>query len=366
MKQTPFTALHRTLGAKMAEFAGYEMPIEYAGITAEHLCVCRNAGVFDVSHMGEFSLKGNKALDLLQYLTSNDASTLPAGKAQYTCLMNERGGIVDDFLIYCVVPRQDYFLVVNASNIDKDFAHFAHYAPRFGVSAGKDLVNISEQIAQIAVQGPKAMEVLQTIANEPVMDMPNYTFKEISMAGIPKVLLATTGYTGAGGAELYVDNQYAQTLWNAVMQAGTAFDIAPIGLGARDTLRLEMGYSLYGHELSDDTTPLEANLGWVTKFTKPFLGADILQQQKAQGVQRKLLAFKLLDRGVPRQGYEICTADGTKIGTVTSGTMSPLSKEGIGMGYVATQYAAIGTHIFIKVREKLLAAEVVKLPFRKI
>ncbi|GHT15274.1 aminomethyltransferase [Bacteroidia bacterium] len=366
MQQTPFTEIHRALGAKMAEFAGYEMPIEYAGITAEHLCVCRNVGVFDVSHMGEFRLTGKQSLPLLQHLASNDVSQVPAGKAQYTCLMNEHGGVVDDFLIYCVKPEQDYFLVVNASNIDKDFAHFARYAPQFGVSVGTDLVNISEQIAQLAVQGPNAMKVLQSLVDEPITDMPYYSFKEVRLAGIPNVLLATTGYTGAGGAELYVDKQNAVALWNAVMQAGKAFGIAPIGLGARDTLRLEMGYCLYGHELLDDITPLEANLGWITKLSKNFLGADILRQQKEKGLQRKLLAFQLLERGVPRAGYEICNGEGRKIGAVTSGTMSPLSKEGIGLGYAETLYSTLGTPLCIKIREKLVPAQVVKLPFRKL
>ena len=368
MKPTPFTALHRSLNARMAEFAGYQMPIEYAGITREHLCVCQSAGVFDVSHMGEFVLKGRQAFDLLQYLTSNDAGALTAGKAQYSCLMNPNGGVVDDIIVYCIEPQEEYLAVVNASNVDKDFAHFAEYAPRFGAKVGKCLQNISEHIAQIAVQGPKALQILQNIAEQPIMDMPNYTFKKITAAGIPDVLFAATGYTGAGGGELYIDTRRGDclALWNAVMQAGSDFGIMPAGLGARDTLRLEMGYCLYGHELNDQTTPLEANLGWITKFNKEFLGVDVLQKQKAQGLTRRLIAFKMTERAIPRSGCDICTASGAPIGRVTSGSVSPISKEGIGLGYAGIEYAPVGTALFVKIREKLNAAEVVKLPFRKI
>jgi aminomethyltransferase len=366
MKQTPFTTLHRRAGARMAEFAGYEMPIEYVGIVQEHLAVCRSIGLFDVSHMGEFRLCGKQAFDLLQMLTSNNAAALPAGKAQYSCLMNAQGGIVDDLVVYCREPQNNYLVVVNAANIDKDFAHFAKYAPQFDVQVGSGLTNISEHIAQIAAQGPKALSALQSIIEQPIMDMPNYTFKEVQIAGAGSVLFATTGYTGAGGGELYIDLRHTDAIkvWEAVMQAGQKFDAMPVGLGARDTLRLEMGYCLYGHELNDTTTPLEANLGWITKFSKDFLGMDVLQKQQAEGLRRKLIAFKMQERGIPRGGYDICSSNGEQIGVVTSGSISPTSKEGIGLGYVSIENAAAGTIIYVKIRDKLLAGEVVKLPFR--
>jgi aminomethyltransferase len=278
--------------------------------------------------------------------------------------MNERGGIVDDLLIYCLQPNSEYLLIVNASNVEKDFAHFARYAPTFGVRVGEGLQNISDETAQLAVQGPKAMEVLQTLTDTTITDMPYYTFKVLQMANVPDVIFATTGYTGAGGAEIYFPNKYSTQLWDAIMSAGKAFGIAPVGLGARDTLRLEMGYCLYGHELSDDITPLEAGLAWITKFSKSFLGDKVLLQQKADGVPRRLIGFKLKERGVPREGYEICTADGTVIGNVTSGTMSPTLNEGIGMGYVNTGYGDNST-VYIKIRGVLKAGEVVKMPFRK-
>ncbi len=364
MKTTPLTPLHVALGAKMAEFAGYNMPIEYSGISDEHLCVCQKLGVFDVSHMGEFWVLGPNALPFIQHIVSNDASVLHDGKVQYACLMHPTGGVVDDLLIYRF-NAEKYLLVVNASNADKDFAAASQYAEKFGLKIGVDFINASAQYAQLAVQGPLALKAMQKLCAEPVENMEYYTFKEVEFAGVKNAIFSTTGYTGAGGCEIYVKSEDAVSLWNAVMDAGKDFGIQPIGLGARDTLRLEMGYCLYGHELNDDITPLEAGLGWVTKFTKDFVGKEALQKQKAEGVQRKLVGFVLQDRGVPRAEYEICNDRQEKIGAVTSGTMSPLSKQSIGLGYVQTAYAALGTKIYIKVRDKFLAAEVVKPPFRK-
>jgi aminomethyltransferase len=367
MKQTPFTAIHRSLGAKMAEFAGYEMPIEYTNITQEHLCVCHSVGAFDISHMGEFVFSGKNAYQLLQFLTSNDIDALSAGKAQYSCLMNEHGGVVDDLVIYCREPQNDYLAVVNAANIEKDFAHILCYAPRFAAKAGSDITDISPHIAQIAVQGPKAMALLQKFIAQPILQMPNYTFQQVDTIGSGSALFATTGYTGAGGGELYADVRQVdcKKLWYALMCKGQEFGIKPIGLGARDTLRLEMGYCLYGHELSDDTTPLEANLGWITKFNHDFLGMQALQEQKENGLSRKLVAFKMTERGVPRSGYALCSADGVDIGRVTSGTMSPLSRECIGMGYADIEHTAVGSAIYVRIRDKIVQAQVVKLPFRK-
>ncbi|MDR1225796.1 MAG: glycine cleavage system aminomethyltransferase GcvT [Prevotellaceae bacterium] len=364
MKVTPYTAIHQALGAKMAEFAGYNMPIEYTGITDEHLCVCHKLGVFDVSHMGEFWVSGKNALAFIQYIVSNDASVLHDGKVQYACLMHPTGGVVDDLLIYRF-NEEKYLLVVNAANVDKDFAVACKYAGQFGLEAGKTLINASEEYAQLAIQGPLAMKAMQKLCAEPLENMEYYTFKEVELAGVKNAIFSTTGYTGAGGCEVYVKNADAIQLWNAVMEAGKEFDIQPVGLGARDTLRLEMGYCLYGHELNDQATPLEAGLGWVTKFTKDFVGKAALLKQKAEGVQRKLVGFMLQDRGVARAEYEICNEQREKIGAVTSGTMSPLMKNSIGMGYVKAEYAAVGNKIYIKVRDKFLAAGIVKPPFRK-
>lgn len=363
MKSTPFTDLHISLGAKMAEFAGYNMPIEYSGISDEHVCVCQKLGVFDVSHMGEFWVLGKNALPFIQHIVSNDAAALHDGKVQYACLMHEDGGVVDDLLIYRF-NAEKYLMVVNASNADKDFAAASRYAEKFGLQLGVDFINASAGFAQLAVQGPLALKAMQKLCAEPVENMEYYTFKELELAGIKSAIFSTTGYTGAGGCEIYVPTADALRLWNAVMEEGREFGIQPIGLGARDTLRLEMGYCLYGHELNDRTTPLEAGLGWVTKLTKDFVGKEALQKQKSEGVQRKLVGFVLQDRGVPRAEYEIYNDRQEKVGEVTSGTMSPLTKKSIGMGYVQAAYAVAGTKIFVKVRDKFLAAEVVKPPFR--
>lgn len=361
MKTTPFTEKHIALGAKMHEFAGYNMPIEYSGIIDEHLCVVSKAGVFDVSHMGEFWVTGDHALEFLQHVTSNDVSKLPLGKAQYTCFPNEQGGIVDDLLVYHVEP-QKYLLVVNASNIEKDWNWCNSHN-----QAGAALENASDRTAQLAIQGPKAIDILQKLTPTPLDRIPYYAFETGTFAGCQPVIISNTGYTGAGGFELYFSPEDADTIWNAIFEAGKEEGIQPIGLGARDTLRLEMGYCLYGNDLDDTTSPLEAGLGWITKFidNKDFVGRAILEQQKAAGVTRKLCAFKLKERGIPRHGYEIADDKNNTVGVVTSGTISPITKEGIGLGYVKPELATVGTEIFIRIRNKNMAAEVVKLPFRK-
>ena len=366
MKTTPFTDLHIALGANMHEFAGYNMPIEYSGIIDEHMTVVNGVGVFDVSHMGEFWVKGPKALEFIQSVTSNDASTLTIGKAQYTCFPNEQGGIVDDFLTYCI-DGQTYLLVVNAANIEKDWNHLCAIAPKFGLTPGKELYNASDEICQLAVQGPKAVQAMQKLCDQDLMSMEYYTFKKVMLGGV-SVIFSITGYTGAGGCEIYAANEDADKLWDAVFEAGAEFGIKPIGLGARDTLRLEMGFCLYGNDIDDTTSPLEAGLGWITKFTDTkgdFIDRDYLLQQKAEGLKRKLVGFELIDRGVPRHGYEICDAEGNAIGHVTSGTMSPSLNIPIGMGYVNTPYNKVDTEIYIKVRNRLLKAKVVKIPFYK-
>lgn len=363
MKSTPLTSIHIGLNAKMADFAGYNMPIEYTGINDEHLCVCNRLGVFDISHMGEIWVKGERALGFIQYLMSNDASTLVDGKVQYSCLMNSNGGIVDDLLVY-KFNEQKYLLVVNASNTQKDWDYISSHAARFDIELGVDLINASDSFAQLAIQGPLALKAMKKLTDFPIEEMPYYTFKEMTFAGINNAIFSTTGYTGMGGCEVYVPTDDALKLWNAVMKAGKEYGIQPIGLGARDTLRLEAGFPLYGNELGDETTPLEANLGWVTKFNKEFVGKNILEKQKQDGVRKKLVGFVLKDRGVARHGYEICNEKGEKIGEVTSGTMSPLTKLSIGMGYVTVENSALKTPIYIKVRDRLLLAEVVKPPFR--
>lgn len=367
MKTTPFTQFHIDLGAKMAPFAGYHMPIEYAGIQEEHLCVRNRVGVFDVSHMGEFWVKGPNALAFVQYTTSNDAALLVPGKVQYSCFPNGKGGIVDDLLVYCI-DSQTYLLVVNAANIQKDWDHLAALAPQFGITPGKELYNASDEICQLAIQGPLALKVMQKICDQPVEEMEYYTFKKLTVAGIPDAIFATTGYTGSGGCEVYVANSDGAKLWKAVFEAGTEYGIAPIGLGARDTLRLEMGYCLYGNDIDDTTSPIEAGLGWITKFSGAkgdFIDRAVLTAQKAQGVQRKLIGFEMVDRGIPRHGYEVCNAAGEVVGVVTSGTMSPCLKIGVGMGYVHTSFGKVDHEIFISVRGKLLKAKVVKMPFYK-
>lgn len=361
MKTTPFTETHIALGAKMHEFAGYNMPIEYSGIIDEHLTVCNAVGVFDVSHMGEFWVKGPNALEFLQQVTSNNVATLPVGKAQYTCFPNEEGGIVDDLLVYHY-ESEKYLLVVNAANIEKDWNWCVSHNT---VSA--ELENASDHMAQLAIQGPKAMEVLQKLTPVDLSEIPYYAFTTGEFAGQKDVIISNTGYTGAGGFELYFYPEAGQAIWKAIFEAGAPEGIKPIGLGARDTLRLEMGFCLYGNDLSDTTSPLEAGLGWITKFVegKNFISRALLEKQKAEGLKRKLIAFEMVDRGIPRHGYELVNADGEKIGEVTSGTMSPMRKIGIGMGYVQTDYTALGTEIFIDVRGRKLKAVIVKAPFRK-
>ncbi|HTK18644.1 MAG TPA: glycine cleavage system aminomethyltransferase GcvT [Mucilaginibacter sp.] len=359
MKNTALTDKHVQLGAKMVPFAGYNMPVQYAGINVEHETVRKGVGVFDVSHMGEFILKGEKALDLIQRVTSNDASKLYDGKVQYSCLPNEDGGIVDDLLVYRI-DEKTYMLVVNASNIEKDW----NWISKFNTD-GVDMKDISERTSLLAVQGPKAADALQSLTDIDLGSMEYYTFKKGTFAGIDNVLLSATGYTGAGGFEIYVDNKDAGKLWNAVFEAGAAFGIKPIGLGARDTLRLEMGFCLYGNDIDDATSPLEAGLGWVTKFSKDFTNSSALQQQKQEGTKRKLVGFEMIDRGIPRHDYEIVDADGNVIGKVTSGTQSPSLQKAIGMGYVKNEFAKEGSEIFISIRDNKVKAKVVKPPFYK-
>ena len=362
MKTTPFTEIHIALGAKMHEFAGYNMPIEYpAGIIEEHLTVCNGVGVFDVSHMGEFWVKGPHALEFLQDVTSNNAAALVPGKVQYSCLPNEEGGIVDDLVVYDY-GGDKYMMVVNAANIDKDWNWcVAHNR------AGAVLENSSDRIGQLAVQGPKALPTLQKLTSLDLSEIAYYTFRVGELSGVPEVIISNTGYTGAGGFELYFRPEDAIKIWNAVFDAGAEFGIKPIGLGARDTLRMEMGFCLYGNDIDDTTSPIEAGLGWITKFVdgKNFTARSILERQKAEGVSRKLVGFEMIDRGIPRHGYKLTDADGNEIGHVTSGTMSPMRKIGIGLGYVKTEYSKPSSEIFLDNRRRKLKAMVVKPPFRK-
>lgn len=361
MKQTPFTDIHIELGAKMHEFAGYNMPIEYSGIMDEHNTVCNAVGVFDVSHMGEIWINGPKALELIQKITCNDASTLKVGKIQYTCFINESGGIIDDFLLYRM-EEEKYMLVVNASNIQKDWDWCVKQN-----TMDAELENASDHTALLAVQGPKATNTLQKLTDIDLSAIPYYTFQKGTLAGVDNVIISNTGYTGAGGFELYFYPEHGDKIWNAIFDAGIEYGIKPAGLGARDTLRLEMGFNLYGNDMTEETTPLEAGLGWITKFTEGnnFIGRDVLEKQKAEGVGRKISAFILSERGIPRNGYKIVNQADEEIGEVTSGTMSPTLKVGIGMGYIKPEYAKQGTEIFIKVRNRNLKAEIVKPPFRK-
>lgn len=362
MKTTPFTETHLALGAKMHEFAGYNMPIEYpGGIIEEHLTVCGGVGVFDVSHMGEFWVKGPHALEFLQEVTSNNVAALVPGKVQYSCLPNEQGGIVDDLVIYNY-GGDKYMMVVNAANIEKDWNWCVSHN-----RAGAVLENSSDRIAQLAVQGPNALPTLQKLTPVDLSGIAYYTFKVGEVAGVPEVIISNTGYTGAGGFELYFYPENAMTIWNAVFDAGAEYGIRPVGLGARDTLRLEMGFCLYGNDIDDTTSPIEAGLGWITKFVegKDFTARKILERQKAEGVSRKLVGFEMIDRGIPRQGYKLTDAEGNEIGHVTSGTMSPTRKIGIGMGYVKTEYSLPSTEIYLDNRGRKLRMKVVKPPFRK-
>lgn len=359
MKKIALNSVHIAAGAKMVPFAGYEMPLQYSGLTDEHLNVRENLGVFDVSHMGEFFLKGEKALDLVQKVTSNDASKLIDGKIQYSCLPNGKGGIIDDLLVYRI-NTEEYMLVVNASNIEKDWNWIKSHNT-FGV----EMTNKSDEISLLAVQGPKAVEVLQKITSINLSEISYYNFVYGDFAGIENILISATGYTGAGGFEIYFENKHAEAIWNAVMEAGENFGIKPAGLAARDTLRLEMGFCLYGNDIDDTTSPLEAGLGWITKLSKDFIDSEYLKAQKESGLTKKLVGFELIDKGIPRHDYEIENEEGKTIGKVTSGTMSPSLKSAIGLGYVEKPYFAVDSEIFIVVRNKKLKAKVVKIPFLK-
>lgn len=359
MKTVPLHEVHVQLGAKIVPFAGFEMPVRYSSDIQEHHAVRNHVGVFDVSHMGEFSVKGPKALDLIQKVSANDASVLYDGKVQYSYLPNKDGGVVDDLLVYRY-NQDEYLLVVNASNIEKDWNWIQGLN-----SEGVEMKNLSDDLCLLAVQGPDATATLQKLTDENLAAMEYYTFKVGTMAGIQDVIISATGYTGAGGFEIYIKKEDARKMWDAIFEAGKEFDIQPVGLGARDTLRLEKGFCLYGNDIDDKTSPLEAGLGWVTKFTKDFTNSENLKIEKENGVKSKLVGFEMIDRGIPRGHYEICDADGNKLGDVTSGTQSPTLQKGIGLGYVPTSYSKPETEIFIRVREKLLKAKVVKLPFIK-
>ena len=359
MKNTALTDVHIALGAKMVPFAGYNMPVQYEGVNAEHETVRNGVGVFDVSHMGEFLLKGPNALALIQKFASNDASVLFDGKAQYSCMPNGKGGIVDDLIIYRV-NAEEYFIVVNASNIEKDWNWMSSHN-----DMGVEMQNLSDDYSLLAIQGPKAAEAMQALTDVDLKNMVYYTFTHGNFAGIENVMISATGYTGSGGFEIYVKNADVKHVWDRVFEAGASFGIKPIGLAARDTLRLEMGFCLYGNDIDDTTSPLEAGLGWITKFTKDFVDSDFLKNQKETGVTRKLVAFEMVDRGIPRHDYPILDASGATIGKVTSGTMSPSMKLGIGLGYVTVDHSALDSEIFIEIREKGVKAKVVKLPFYK-
>ena len=359
MKNTALTHVHEALGAKMVPFAGYNMPVQYEGVNIEHETVRNGVGVFDVSHMGEFWLRGENALELIQKICSNDASKLVDGKAQYSCLPNNEGGIVDDLLIYRIAS-DEYMLVVNASNIEKDWNWIEKHN-----DLGVTIENRSDDYSLLAVQGPKAAEALQSLTEVDLINMKYYTFDFGTFAGVDNVILSATGYTGSGGFEIYFKNEDAETIWNAIFEAGKDFDIKPIGLAARDTLRLEMGFCLYGNDIDDTTSPIEAGLGWITKFTKNFTNSEALEKEKARGPENKLVAFELDERGIPRHGYDIVDNNGKTIGRVTSGTQSPSLGKGIGLGYVPTVFSDVGSKINIQIRKKAIPATVVKLPFYK-
>ena len=360
MKNITLNDIHEALGAKMVPFAGYNMPVQYEGVTAEHLTVRNGVGVFDVSHMGEFLVSGENALALIQKVTSNDASKLQIGDAQYSCFPNTENGIVDDLICYRIKEEQ-YLLVVNASNIEKDWNWISKYNKEFGA----DLRDLSEDYSLLAIQGPKAVEAMQSLSSIDLASIPFYKFKVGDFAGIEHVIISATGYTGSGGFEIYCKNSEVEQIWKRVFLAGAEYGIKPIGLAARDTLRLEMGYCLYGNDIDDTTSPIEAGLGWITKFTKDFVNAEALARQKEEKPTRKLVAFELDERGIPRHGYDIVDIEGTIIGNVTSGTMSPSLNKGIGLGYVPTNVAISGTRIYIQIRKKAIPATIVKLPFYK-
>ena len=359
MKNTALSHIHESLGAKMVPFAGYNMPVQYEGVNAEHETVRNGVGVFDVSHMGEFLLTGENALALIQKVTSNDASVLEIGRAQYSCLPNNDGGIVDDLIVYRMKEDQ-YLLVVNASNIDKDWNWISSHN-----DLGVDMRNLSDDYSLLAIQGPKAVEAMQSLTSVDLAAIKYYHFEVGPFAGIDNVIISATGYTGSGGFEIYCKNSEVEQVWNKVFEAGAAFGIKPIGLAARDTLRLEMGFCLYGNDINDTTSPIEAGLGWITKFTKDFTNSENLKKQKEAGVTRKLIGFELIERGIPRHDYEIVDADGNNIGIVTSGTMAPSLAKGIGMGYVATEFAGVDSEIYIQIRNNKVKSKIVKMPFYK-
>ena len=361
MKNTALTETHESLGAKMVPFAGYNMPVSYEGINIEHETVRKGVGVFDVSHMGEFLIEGPNALNLIQKVTSNDASKLTVGKAQYSCLPNETGGIVDDLIVYRV-KEETYLLVVNASNIEKDWNHISKYNEVFNA----EMKNLSEAYSLLAIQGPKAVEAMQGITSVDLSAIKFYNFVVGDFAGIEHVIISATGYTGSGGFEIYCKNSEVKQVWDTIFEAGADFGIKPIGLAARDTLRLEMGYCLYGNDITDTTSPYEAGLGWITKLTKDFVNSEALAREKEHGPKRKLIAFELDDRGIPRQGYDIVDGQGKTIGEVTSGTMSPSLGKGIGLGYVPNIFSEVGSKINIQIRKNAVPATVVKLPFYKV
>ncbi len=360
MKNTPFTKRHIELGAKMAEFAGYNMPISYTSINEEHAAVRKNAGIFDVSHMGEFILKGEKALELIQKITTNDASKLCNQKAQYSCLTNESGGIFDDLIVYCIEENKVYMLVVNASNVEKDWLWLQENNEQ-----KVECHNISDQTCLLAIQGPNATKILQPLTEIDIMNLRYYTFVKGKFAGIDNVLISATGYTGSGGVEIYFEDkeEAANIVWRKIFEQGAPFGLKPIGLAARDTLRLEMGYCLYGNDIDDTTTPLEAGLGWITKFTKDFVGRQILEEQKKKGISRKLVGLEMIGKGIPRHGYEIKDGEGGTIGRITSGTQSPSLNKAIAMAYVEIPYSKIDSQVYVKVRDKLILAKIVKMPF---
>lgn len=360
MKTTALYDTHVALGAKMVPFAGYNMPVSYEGVNIEHETVRKSVGVFDVSHMGEFLIEGPKALELIQKVSSNDASKLSIGKAQYSCMPNETGGIVDDLIIY-QIKEETYLLVVNASNIQKDWDHISKY----NAAIGADMRNLSDDYSLLAIQGPKAVEAMQSLSSVDLSGIKFYNFVVGDFAGVEHVIISATGYTGSGGFEIYCKNSEVKQVWDNVFKAGADYGIKPIGLAARDTLRLEMGYCLYGNDIDDTTSPLEAGLGWITKFTKDFVNSDALTKEKEEGPKRKLIAFQMEERGIPRTGYPILDADGNQIGKVTSGTMSPSLSKGIGLGYVPAEHAKIDQPISIQIRINKVPATVVKLPFYK-
>lgn len=358
MKNTALTETHIALGAKMVPFAGYNMPVSYEGVNAEHETVRKDVGVFDVSHMGEFLIEGPKALTLVQKVTSNDASKLTVGKAQYSYLPNETGGIVDDLIVYRI-KDETYLLVVNASNIEKDWMHISKYNENIGA----DMRNISDGFSLLAIQGPKAITAMQSLTSVDLAEIKFYNFVVADFAGIDYVIISATGYTGSGGFEIYCKNDEVQQIWDKVFEAGADFGIKPVGLAARDTLRLEMGYCLYGNDIDDETSPFEAGLGWITKFTKDFVNHKALAKEKEKGFAHKLIGFELDQKGIPRQGYDIVDEQGKKIGAVTSGTMSPSLNKGIGLGYVPSEYSKADSKIHIQIRKNTVPATVIKLPF---